>query len=82
MKELAREMDGVRGRSRSGVGGARDQPNKEVRMAVSEGWLSDAGDDADELSAGVHMDSSSEIEEFGRAAVDNAERNALIWEEV
>lgn len=37
IKELAREKDGVRGCSRSGAGGASDQPNKEVKMAVSEG---------------------------------------------
>lgn len=81
MKELAREMDGVRGRSRSGgTGGARDQPNREVKMAASEGWVSDADDEA-ESSAG-DQNGSSDMDGLGRATDDNAKRNELIWDEV
>jgi hypothetical protein len=51
-------------------------------MAVSEGCVSDVGDDAVELLAGVQSVSSFDTDGLGRAAENSAERNELIWDEV
>jgi hypothetical protein len=48
--ELARERDGVSERSCSAAGGARVHPNRDVRIAVSEGCMSCAGGDDREPS--------------------------------
>lgn len=70
--ELARE--GVRRRSRSGTGGARLHPNRDVRRAGSDGWWS-AGTGEDLASSlGINGGSSSEIGRAGRLIEEMVER--------
>ena len=70
--ELAREEDKVRGRSGGGAGGARLQPNREVRIASSESWTPGGiGDDRELSVVGVAGGSSrwSAMEGVGRVMV-------------
>jgi hypothetical protein len=81
--EAARERDGVRGRSRSGGGGARVHPKRDVRIAVSEGCVSDtAGDDRQSAVVGVGGGSPSDIGGVGTLTEDNVERSELVCIEV
>ena len=83
--ELAREEDEVRGRSGGGAGGARLQPNREVRIASSESWTPGGiGDDRELSVVGVAGGSSrwSAMEGVGRVTVARVARRLFIWVEV
>jgi hypothetical protein len=81
--EAARERDGVRGHSRSGGGGARVHPKRDVRIAVSEDCVSGtAGDDRESAVVGVGGGSPSDIGGVGTATEDKVERSELICIEV
>jgi hypothetical protein len=81
--ELARDMDGVRGRSRSGAGGAMVHPKKDVRIAISDGCVSEAGGDVLESSVvGVRGGSSSDMDSVGRVTEERVERSELTCVEV
>ena len=54
IKEFARDMDGMRGRSGSGAGGAKVHPKSDVKIAISDGCVSEAGgDDLESTVVGV-----------------------------
>lgn len=64
--ELARDSEGVLGRSRSGTGGARLHPNRDVRRAGSDGWWSVSTGEGLARSLGLDGGSSSDIGRAGR----------------
>jgi hypothetical protein len=81
--ELALERDGVRRCSRSGAGGARVHPKRDVRIAISEGGVSSAEvDDRESSVVGVGGDSSLDIDGVGRMIKETIERSELICVDV